>query len=417
MISDIKLTRRLFHQYPELAMKEYWTTYMICSFLQENSIKFLFGSELYDLLNNLSEIHALKDDHYSEVVNKIGQNPILEKMRYGMTGAIAIIDTHKEGPVWCFRVDIDGLPIKETTDEEHFPISENFASTNSNMHACGHDGHIAIGLHLAKILKEKSSLLKGKYYVIFQPAEEGGKGGQVFSKLDFLNSVNYFIALHVGLLDKDILIPGVSFVANNSFSVKYSGSSAHAGAEPEKGNNTLHAACSAVMNLYGISRSSVGLSRINIGNFHSNNPTNVISADTTFDFEIRSDNNQVIEYLKKRASMIIENTAEMYNLKCQIIPRHHTITAKNSSKLSFMIIEAAKITTSSFKYEIGAPLLISGSEDATFIMEKVTSSGGDSCYVGFSSYIKGGHHNPSFDFNENVLDYSIDLLFNLVKST
>ena len=88
------------------------------------------------------------------------------------TGVIALIEGNKPGPVVLARFDMDALPINEDTGAE-------YASQNPGvMHACGHDGHTAIGLTVARMLHARQNDLNGTVKLVFQPAEEGLGGAQ-----------------------------------------------------------------------------------------------------------------------------------------------------------------------------------------------------------------------------------------------
>lgn len=86
------------------------------------------------------------------------------------TGVVALLDTGRAGKTLAFRADMDALPIKEETG---LPYQSKNAG---KMHACGHDGHTATLLAVAWLLQQLKSELSGKIKIIFQPAEEGGKG-------------------------------------------------------------------------------------------------------------------------------------------------------------------------------------------------------------------------------------------------
>lgn len=90
----------------------------------------------------------------------------------GKTGVVAVLDSGKPGGTIAFRADIDGLPITEST-------GVSYQSQHPGvMHACGHDGHTATLLLVARILQQIKPQLQGKIKLIFQPAEEGGKGSK-----------------------------------------------------------------------------------------------------------------------------------------------------------------------------------------------------------------------------------------------
>ncbi|MBN0481078.1 M20/M25/M40 family metallo-hydrolase, partial [Pseudomonas aeruginosa] len=92
----------------------------------------------------------------------------------GFAGVVATLDTGRPGPTLAFRVDMDALDLNEQHDDSHRPHRDHFASCNAGMmHACGHDGHTAIGLGLAHVLKQYAAQLNGVIKLIFQPAEEG----------------------------------------------------------------------------------------------------------------------------------------------------------------------------------------------------------------------------------------------------
>ncbi len=114
-------------------------------------------------------------------------------MKGGFTGVVATLDTGKPGPTIAFRVDIDALPILESAANSHVPSQLGFRSKHEGaMHACGHDSHAAIGLGLAQQLMERKEMLKGKIKIIFQPAEEGARGGSVIAESSHLDDVDFF---------------------------------------------------------------------------------------------------------------------------------------------------------------------------------------------------------------------------------
>ncbi len=414
ILAELKTLRRSFHQHPEIGFTEFRTTAAICQYLSRLNCTLLFGDNLYENFPEPELLKVWKDDRGADLLRSGENQEWIDKLK-GRTGAVAVIEGKIAGPRFGFRFDIDALPIAESTDAAHRPFAEGFHATNGNMHACGHDGHIAVGLMLAKLLARKADQLKGKYYIFFQPAEETLFGGKIFSKLQCVKTLNFFFALHLGLIPNKNVICGVSFLADKRYGISFKGRCSHAGATPEAGHNALLAACSAVTQLYGLSRHSQGASRINIGKFISDNAANVISDDARFELDLRGETNDICDYLKSRAEDVVRGAGLMHNVKSHMAFITDAETAVNSPEL---IAEVRKACS-----EIGLEddeildhFLVSGSEDATFIMNEVVKNGGLATYIGLCSPTCGGHHNETFDFDEEIMPRAVRLLSQLADN-
>ena len=113
----------------------------------------------------------------------------------GYTGAAAVIDTGRPGPVLALRFDMDALCVEETTDPEHLPNKQGFCSQYAGlMHACGHDAHTALGLAVARWIMENRKRLTGVIKLIFQPAEEGVRGAAGMAASGIVDDADYFVA-------------------------------------------------------------------------------------------------------------------------------------------------------------------------------------------------------------------------------
>ena len=142
---EIYYYRRHFHKYPELSFKEFKTAETISKYLKEFGIK--------------------------------------HKTNVGKTGVVGEI-YFGPGPTIALRADMDALPMQEKG-------SSDYKSRNDGvMHACGHDGHMAILLGAAKSLSKNNRIKKGTVKFIFQPAEEGGGGARYMINDGCLNGVD-----------------------------------------------------------------------------------------------------------------------------------------------------------------------------------------------------------------------------------
>lgn len=413
-LNELKSLRRMFHKNPEIGFTEFWTTARILEYLNKLNCALLYGESLYKDFPEPELLERWNDKIFESAIKQYEENEWIKKTG-GRTGLVAIIEGKMEGPKVCFRFDIDGLPIKESEDDSHTPFREGFNSTSENMHACGHDGHITIGLGLAKKLSSDVEKLKGTYYLMFQPAEELTLGGKIFSKLNFIEDLNYFFPVHIGLKGEKKVICGLSFFADKRYNISFKGRSSHAGASPEEGKNALLAACSAVTSLYGISRHSGGCSRINIGGFISNNASNIISDKAQFELDLRGETNEICEYLRHQSRKIINGASIMYDVEQEIKFLAEAETAINSKELISQV-RSACLNIGIEDDDIVDNYLVSGSEDATFIMNKVLNNKGLSTYIGIGSPTYGGHHNKEFDFDEDVLLRGVNILYQIAKN-
>ena len=189
------------------------------------------------------------------------------------TGCIATIKGKKgDGPTILLRADIDALPIMEESGVD-------FASrTPGVMHACGHDAHTSILLAAAEWVVRNKEHLLGKYKFIFQPAEEGVRGGLAVANGGILDDVDEILCFHVGSECKlgEVGICEGGYLATTKLNVSFEGAPAHAGSNPEAGKSALLAACNAATLIAGIPRHSGGLTRVCVGKLEAGESRNVI---------------------------------------------------------------------------------------------------------------------------------------------
>lgn len=186
-------TRRHFHRYPELSFEEYKTTDYIAAELDRLGIPYIRPLE---------------------------------------TGLIGTIEGRGPGKTVALRADIDALPVTEVSDVP-------YRSQNPGvMHACGHDAHAAMLLGAARILNGLKDQFSGKVLLVFQPAEEIGKGAQaLISAGGWLEEVDSFFGAHIwsnmpsGTVSVEV---GPRMAATDRFSIEIKGKSGH-GSMPDQG--------------------------------------------------------------------------------------------------------------------------------------------------------------------------------------
>ena len=211
---------------------EFQTTAVLCRELEGLGFRIKMGDDLYQS----QSIHNLPPEDEMDMAFKkakqalTADDPYIDKLKGGKTGLVATLKGDRPGPVYGFRFDIDALPIQESDANDHIPASFGFASQHEGiMHACGHDGHMAIGIGLARQLAAARHRIQGTVHLFFQPAEEVAGGGVIFADLPELQEVDKFLTLHVGIIDKRKIICDTTWIAARIYNVHIQGRASHAG--------------------------------------------------------------------------------------------------------------------------------------------------------------------------------------------
>ncbi|MGF3105044.1 amidohydrolase [Rossellomorea sp. DUT-2] len=410
--------RRTFHQKPELGFTEYVTTYLIGKELINLGFTVHLGKDALESTERMGvppqEYLGLQEER---AIKEGVEKSWLDKMKGGHTGLAATIDTGKPGPHMAFRFDIDALPIKESGGpDDHLPTKEGFRSQNEGiMHACGHDGHAAIGLGVASFLSAYKDQLSGRFTLLFQPAEEGGRGAKAMVKKGWLENVDYFASGHIGIRNTKlgrVYATTHSFLASSKINVTYIGKAAHAGLEPEKGKNALLAAAAASLHLYNIPRHSDGATRINVGKLQGGAGRNIIADEAHLEMETRGETTAINQYMVEEALRILQASGDLYGVKTVIDVVGETVEAACNPEWIQWLKEVGE--ESPFLSEIHNGLPLKASEDVTYMMNEVQNQGGKATFMVFGTGLKNGHHHHQFDFEEGVLAVAVDAFARLI---
>ena len=417
--------RRELHKYPESAWTEYRTTVRIIQELKKLGIPFWYGRRLHTTgeRNNLPD--PLTDAHCMQrAINEIGEETLIKEIAGGYTGVVAFIEGKEPGPTIAIRFDIDCNDVQEELSATHLPVREGFASMHPNlMHACGHDAHTAIGLGTVKLLNAYKDKLKGKVILVFQPAEEGNRGAISMVDAGIFRDlgIDYMFTGHCGPTGApagEIAASVKNFAIGYKINFMFKGLSSHAGNAPQEGKNALAAACMAVLGLLGISRSSEGWSRINVGYMQSGTGRNVIPENALLWLEVRGETEAIRDYMYKRALEIGEGAAQMYGCEFSYKIKGKTRSVICDEELVSLVEDVAKraegVTTVSHCSDNRG-----GGDDVTHILNQVQEGGGLVDYIQFGAGIQVPHHNCRFDIDEAVIPVIArlycDIVFELNK--
>ncbi|MFW5790869.1 MAG: amidohydrolase [Bacillota bacterium] len=407
--------RRDFHKYAESGWTEFRTAAKVAEILDNLGFDLQLGREVIEQEARMGLPAQIElEEHYQRAKNQGAKLEYLKEFKGGFTGVVATIE-NGEGPTLGFRFDMDAVEMTESQSANHRPVTEGFVSENENAaHACGHDGHTAIGLGLAEILVNNRDKISGKIKLIFQPAEEGVRGAKSIVEKGILDDVDYLYGLHLGLnLDSGEIYPGATgFLATSKFDAIFQGEPAHAGGSPEAGKNSLLAACSAVNNLYAISRHSGGTTRINVGRLEAGTGRNVIPDQAKLVIETRGSSTELNQYMYDQAVRVLKGSADIYQQELEIKAMGGAKSASSDKKLMDRVYEIAN-NTEGIKYVHQEAVEMGGSEDFTYMMEKVQDNGGQATFIILGSEIASPHHTAEFDINEADLIRGVNLLAKL----
>ena len=333
----------------------------------------------------------------------------------GKTGVVALMEGSKPGPTLLIRFDMDALPIVEETGAE-------YASQNKGvMHACGHDGHTAVGLTVAKILQNHRDQLAGTIKFCFQPAEEGFNGEECGGNEMMIRDgvmeaphVDKTLSLHVWN-DQPVGWLGVGsgpvMAGAEMFTVKLTGRGGH-GAAPHLTIDPIVAAAQIVTALQTISSRNVAplkSSVVSVTTVHSGTTFNVIPQEAELTGTIRTFDPEVRAEVLKRFEAIVRGIGETMGCQVQMEVIRVTPAVINDASLARRVQETARRVLPTSDLDTSSYMTM-GAEDMAFMQEMVPG-----CYFFVGSNNKArhldyGHHHPKFDIDEEALPRAAALM-------
>ena len=404
---DLIAIRRDLHRYPETAWAEFRTTAQILSYLRKGNVPFLPGEKIINPRFVWSYLSERELHFYKQRATEQGIDPKLIKKIGNYTGGAVIIETKRPGPVIAFRFDIDCNDIEETKDRYHIPNQEGFASVNPGcMHACGHDGHTAMGMVLARILWEQRQNLSGTIKILFQPAEEGDKGAQSIVESGILDDVDVVLGIHIfGTEGEYPALAGTQagLYATTKFDVIIEGKSAHAGAAPQEGSNAVMTAVTAISAMGSFLQDGRGSTRLNIGTIQGGTGRNIIPARCFFRGETRGADTQVEKRLYNRVIGCVKHACEMFDCSYHVKIMGYGPAGGGDEDMAAGLAEQAKRRVPELKWTEPVQVNTGSTDDFAYMMAHVQKRGGKACYMALLSHLKDGLHSSGYDFDEKVL--------------
>ncbi len=332
----------------------------------------------------------------------------------GKTGVVATLEGARPGPVLLVRFDMDALPIQEETGAGYA------SETPGVMHACGHDGHTAIGLTVAKMLEAHKDELGGTVKLVFQPAEEGLGGAEAMVADGVLDhpKPGQSLSLHLWN-DKPLgwigVTPGPAMSASDRFTVKIIGRGGH-GAEPYITIDPVVAGAQVITALQNIVSRNVDpleAAVVTVTSMVGGEAFNVIPESVVLKGTIRTFNPEVRSIVLERFEAIASGVSNAMGCQEEVDLKSITPAVLNDPVIAAQVFEVAnKIYPQA---EISTDERTMGSEDMAYMMDDIPG-----CYffIGSADHERGldaGHHHPKFDFNEEALTTGAALMASVVQ--
>ncbi|NLE45594.1 MAG: M20 family metallo-hydrolase [Chloroflexi bacterium] len=415
--------RRDFHRYPEAGWTEFRTASLVARRLTELGYRVDVGQTVIRDTERmgLPSSEAL-EAHWQRARAQGADTEFLPALAGGFTGVVGTLAAGA-GPTVALRFDLDALEIAEASDRDHRPAREGFTSVNEGvMHACGHDAHAAIGLGIAEVLGWLRDEVRGTVRLIFQPAEEGVRGARSMVAAGVCDDVDFLLGLHVmsGWRLGEVSCGMGGYAATRKFDATFKGVPSHAGANPQCGHNALIAAATAVLNLYAIARHGDGATRINVGKLDAGASRNVIPAEARLAAEVRGASSELCEYMYAEACRILEAAAAMQGCELATVDMGAAQSAISDEALARRV---ERVATELGDIACCLATQAGGSEDVTYMMQRVQQHGGLAAVVGIGAdFFNIGcrdsvdrekvlrAHTERFDLDERALGTAIALL-------
>lgn len=398
-VDEMISARRRLHRHPEEGWTEFETTAFVAEQLRGWGYDVQLGTAVIAPEAVLGRNPALVEQGIARARANGVSEELLSEMG-GYTGAMAVLDTGRPGPTTAFRFDMDCVLVEESHDAAtHLPAKEGFASEYTGlMHACGHDAHTATGLGLAHWLMDHKDELTGRIKLLFQPAEEGTRGGAAMAAAGLVDDVDWFFGAHVGVSCKpgEVGVIRQGFLATTKIDIVFKGVPSHAGAEPEKGRSALLAAVNCAMTMQGIPRHSAGDSRVAIGTLHAGEGRNVTPVNAKMQIEVRGVNAEVNDYMVEQVDRAVKGASIMYGVEGQWIKAGEASNLVADEEACAVLEKAAQsmdgVTLKVFDK-------MNGSEDCTTLIRRAQAHGAK---AGFFLYgcDYHGHHRADFEIQD-----------------
>ena len=373
LVEQLITDRRDLHQHPELGFQEFRTSKIIAERLRELG---------YDVTEGVAQ-----------------------------TGVLGVIPPKDGGKLAMLRFDMDALPVEEQNQVEYVSLEA------GKMHACGHDGHVAIGLGVAAALMEnRAALGDGGVKLLFQPAEEGGGGAQRMVEAGAMENPRPDVSLGMHIwadlpLGVANVRSGPIMASADEFNVTITGKGGH-GAQPQATTDAVLVAAQMVVALHTIVSRNVHPEQpavLSVGSINAGTAHNLIAHTAILTGTIRTYDAEAREVIKQRLHEVVNGVAATYHAQAEIT-YHEMCPATVCAEDASAVVHAAAVAVLGAQNVVASERTM-GSEDMSVLLNEVPG-----CYFFLGAKNEQrelgvyAHHHPRFDFDEAVLPLGVAIM-------
>ncbi|HVH66287.1 MAG TPA: amidohydrolase [Gemmatimonadales bacterium] len=341
------------------------------------------------------------------VAERLGRLGYAVQSGVGKTGVVAVRDSAPpSGRCVLIRADMDALPVEEANEVPYR------SKHPGRMHACGHDGHVAIGLEVARRLH--AAFLPGAVKFAFQPAEEISNGAEAMIHDGVLDAPTVHAAFGIHLWN-DLptgtiaLMPGPTMASVDEFEIAIVGKGGHAAAPHQAIDPVLIAAhvVTALQSLVSRRRNPFEEGVVSVTQLNAGHAFNVIPARAHLRGTVRTFGGTFYDAAPQLVEQTAQGIARALGAEAEVRYRRMSKTLVNDDRMTAIMRSVAEEIVGKERLVDGVRTM--GGEDMSFFLARVP---GAFAFVGSAPAGKKGspHHSPTFDIDEDSLAIGAELL-------
>ncbi len=351
---------------------------------------------------------AFEEQRTSSVLRDFLESLEMPVETFAKTGLRGILEGKPGGRTVALRADIDALPLKEEGEKEY--ISQNPEAA----HACGHDGHMAILMGVAKLLSLKTDLFQGKVVFLFQPSEEKIPGGAkpmieegALEGVDAIFGLHLWLPLPTGCVG---LAKGTMMAQPDMFSITVKGKGGH-GSMPHQTVDPILVASHLVVNIQSIVSRNVDPLKpavVSFGTMNGGTIYNIIPSEVSLTGTVRSFDSSIQSLAEERLREITETTCKAFGATDEFQYEKGYPPVVNDENMAEFVLDVTSQTLGEEKIKAIDPVM--GGEDFSCFLQKVP---GAFFFFGMGDGMEFPHHHPAFDIDEKALPQATLLMASL----